>query len=507
MRGNTGGTRKPDDAMIFALGPFVLDVSRGTLLRDGHVQSLRPKSFEVLLVLVRHAGTLVSKNQLVDDVWHGGSVSDDSITQCIVEIRRLLDDRDKSIVKTVPRRGYVLDAHCVRRMRPDFSSPEQSPGFLPTSRARLFAGASVFAAILLLAMVWRYDAASRSQHDAVAEPGSLPDRIVLDRSEPASLDAYDAYLAGLYYLRAQENGEPIDSMAIEALRKSVDLDGRWAPSRAALGRALHFYASGSSVRDAADRRLSFEASRRQLLKAIEIDPDYGPAYGSLAYVLMAHDQDFAAADALFRRAESLSAPAYWARALFFRYTGELDKAIEQFELAIEQYPHARFLRWQAFDALLCAGRLSESRARFRSLGEAEPGEIPVHWPLAYIAARMGEMERAQSIIDDMSDEDRASVWMAPLLALLGLNAEAEARLQQLEADDDFHPLTHMRTTRALGDPRRSLSYLRGGAESSWKIRLVQCPEAAGELIDDPEFMQILVGVGIPVRGEIAVSMN
>lgn len=509
MRGNTGARRDSGDATIFALGSFVLDVPRGALVRDGKVQSLRPKSFEVLLVLARHAGTLVSKNRLIEDVWRGGCVSDDSITQCIVEIRRVLGDHDKTLVKTVPRRGYVLDAECVRPLPSDYSAHQRMKTFPSTFRARLLAGATIATAMVLVGLGWRYDDATRLPDGVEPEPAmtaSPPAPVLPDYGGPASRDAFEAYLAGLYYLRDQENGEAVDEQAaIVALQKSVELDGRWAPSRAALGRAMHFYASGPA--DAVERHFWFEASRRELLKAVKLDPDYGPAYGSLAFVLMAHDQDFAGADAHFRRAETLGTPAHWARALFYRNTGELGKAIEQFELAIVEYPHARFLRWQAADALLCAGRLSESRARFRALGASEPGEIPVHWPLAYIAARMGETAEAEMIVDEMTDEDRRSIFMAPILALLDRVAEAEARLSRLENDPNFYPLNHMRTTRALGDSRRSLSYLRAGAEKPGRIRSIQCPEAAGDLMDDPEFVQILVSAGIPVGGEIAVTMH
>lgn len=70
---------------------------------------LRPKSFEVLHCLIRHRGMLVTKDQLFDEVWPDVVVTPDSINQCIIEIRKALDDAAHEIVRTLPRRGYLFD--------------------------------------------------------------------------------------------------------------------------------------------------------------------------------------------------------------------------------------------------------------------------------------------------------------------------------------------------------------------------------------------------------------
>jgi DNA-binding winged helix-turn-helix (wHTH) protein len=70
---------------------------------------LRPKSFDVLHYLVQHPQRLVSREELLRAAWPGVVVTDDSLTQCLIEIRKALDDREKSIVRTVPRRGYLFD--------------------------------------------------------------------------------------------------------------------------------------------------------------------------------------------------------------------------------------------------------------------------------------------------------------------------------------------------------------------------------------------------------------
>jgi DNA-binding winged helix-turn-helix (wHTH) protein len=89
---------------------YALDLRRCALLRGGDEVQLRPKSFDVLRYLVEHAGHLVSKEELIQTIWPGISVTDDSLVQCIRDIREALSDDAQRLIKTVPRRGYVLAA-------------------------------------------------------------------------------------------------------------------------------------------------------------------------------------------------------------------------------------------------------------------------------------------------------------------------------------------------------------------------------------------------------------
>jgi len=95
--------------ILFSFGPFILDVSRSLLSCNGEEVSLRPKSFDVLTYLLKHPGRLVSRDELISAVWPDVIVTDDSLTQCLTEIRRALGDDQREIVRTVPRRGYLFE--------------------------------------------------------------------------------------------------------------------------------------------------------------------------------------------------------------------------------------------------------------------------------------------------------------------------------------------------------------------------------------------------------------
>ena len=89
---------------------FTLDLTRG-FLRDGDRDvDLRPKAFQVLHYLASNAGRLVSKQELFDAVWPAVAVSDDSLVQCIRELRHKLGDDNHRLIRTMHRRGYLLDA-------------------------------------------------------------------------------------------------------------------------------------------------------------------------------------------------------------------------------------------------------------------------------------------------------------------------------------------------------------------------------------------------------------
>jgi DNA-binding winged helix-turn-helix (wHTH) protein len=91
-------------------GRFEVDRMRGCVRVGERTIDVRPKAFEVLRYLAENAGRLVSKAELHEAVWGNVVVCDDSLVQCIRELRQKLGDVDHALIKTVPRRGYLLEA-------------------------------------------------------------------------------------------------------------------------------------------------------------------------------------------------------------------------------------------------------------------------------------------------------------------------------------------------------------------------------------------------------------
>ena len=118
---------------VYHFDQFRLDVERGTLHGPGEsVLTVRPKAFALLRYLVENPGRLHGRTELLETLWPGVVVTDDSLTQCISDLRHAFGDRAPHVLRTVPRRGYMLTA----KVSTDTTAPgpPQPPG---TSGPRL----------------------------------------------------------------------------------------------------------------------------------------------------------------------------------------------------------------------------------------------------------------------------------------------------------------------------------------------------------------------------------
>lgn len=120
-----------DDFHTYTFGAFTLDTVNGTLLKDGVEIDLRPQSFDILRVLVSRSGILITREELQSAVWGHTVVTDGSLAQCLIDIRKALGDSDRKIICTVSRRGYILNLPVVVQTEPTIDkSPavsERSP--------------------------------------------------------------------------------------------------------------------------------------------------------------------------------------------------------------------------------------------------------------------------------------------------------------------------------------------------------------------------------------------
>jgi adenylate cyclase len=95
---------------LLRFGSFTLDLERLTLNGPAGPANLRRKSFDVLRYLAERAGRVVTKEELIKAIWPDVTVGDESLTKCISEVRQAIGDEGQSVIKTVPRRGYLFDA-------------------------------------------------------------------------------------------------------------------------------------------------------------------------------------------------------------------------------------------------------------------------------------------------------------------------------------------------------------------------------------------------------------
>src|SRR4051794_22793157 len=190
------------------LNGYTLDLDQARLFdQHGQAVELRPQALAVLLELGRRHGELVTKLDLSARVWPGVSVTDDSLVQCVVEIRRAIGDTRQHVVRTMPRRGYLLIV----------DATDTAPRDVQTFYR--FAAALAMMAVAIV-LVWQFllpgaDPGRRDAHDRiVADVAVLPLR-VLNASREGSPDGN-----GLAYMIASDLARNPDLHIVSTLATS-----------------------------------------------------------------------------------------------------------------------------------------------------------------------------------------------------------------------------------------------------------------------------------------------
>ena len=96
---------------LYEFDSFCVDVSARVLLREGKPVPVSPKVFETLLLLVERHGEIVSKDEMMSELWPATFVEEANLTQNIFTLRKILGEKNGTkFIETVPRRGYRFAA-------------------------------------------------------------------------------------------------------------------------------------------------------------------------------------------------------------------------------------------------------------------------------------------------------------------------------------------------------------------------------------------------------------
>jgi DNA-binding winged helix-turn-helix (wHTH) protein len=106
----------------YEFGSYRLDMPGGTLFREGNRVALPPKVAEFLVSLVQAAGSVVTREQLLQQVWPGSVIEEGSLSSHISILRKALGTapNGQDFIETLPKRGYRFAAHV---KRPGFAAP------------------------------------------------------------------------------------------------------------------------------------------------------------------------------------------------------------------------------------------------------------------------------------------------------------------------------------------------------------------------------------------------
>ncbi len=406
----TGAARMPQHQVRLPL--HIIDLSAHELRSaTGDHVDLRPRSFAVLRLLAENAGRLVTKDEIIAKVWNDAVVTEDSLTQCVADIRKAIGDEARRILRTVPRKGYVLVAAQRTSELPGRVPDRPSLAIMPF---RSFDGPA--------SDVFAYGVASEIINE-------------LARNKDLRLIARDSSfpLAG-QQLRAQELGEwlGVRYLAEGSVRRTKDMlfvdvqlvdarDGsiawgdrfsaraadipevqwdiaakiagtlhsgmRETEKRAILGRAprdLDVYEL--TLRGIACKHLfageATQSGRRDLQEAIRRDPNYAPAYVYLGWLNLIDMQLQLTGD--------------------FNFT-QLGDVIGQLSHAIELDPNLPCAYQGLSQAIVFTGDIAQAVTLARRSVELGPSDADNLLFLAVALLQQGEVAEAETIVEKALD--------------------------------------------------------------------------------------------------------
>lgn len=137
----------------FTIGEWEVIPAQGLLRSGDRVEKPEPKVFAVLLALARRNGDLVTRDDLIDEIWDGRPTSDEPINRCLSQLRHHLGDKDRPYryIETLTRRGYRLNTDVELQQS---TEPKQDPEHLTErlgKHSKLWVIAATFVVVIVAA--------------------------------------------------------------------------------------------------------------------------------------------------------------------------------------------------------------------------------------------------------------------------------------------------------------------------------------------------------------------
>lgn len=341
---------------VYEFGPYSLDVGERRLCNAGEIVPLAPKAHDVLVALVRRAGTLVTKRELLDSVWRDVSVEEGVLSVYVSALRKSLGEpvEGAAYIETVPRAGYRFSAGVTRREAlAEPLSMKWPIGVLP-ARPEVSELIGRGRGCLM--------AASRAE---------IPRAVGAFRSAIALDPAYAAAHAGLAVAHCAE-----------AELHVAAPDVAYASARAAALRALAMEATNADAQVALSTVLflsdwNWNGARRSLERALELNADHSEGwllYGRLLEALGYLAEGLAVKQRVLERDPS-SATVHLQIALSYWNQRRYDDMIAWVTRSLELDPHHLLTREYLAGAYLKKGDLDRHMAE--SLTHARAAGCPM----------------------------------------------------------------------------------------------------------------------------------
>jgi DNA-binding winged helix-turn-helix (wHTH) protein len=312
-------------AADFRLGDWIVRPTLAVIQRGNKTVHVTPRAMAVLVYLAQAKGAVVARNELLDAIWPRMSVTQDALSQCLVELRKAFGDNAKtpSIIGTVPKVGVRLIAPIAHLEAPvQASTAEPEP---PTPKLWRRTAAVVVLVVIAGGAAALFAARSnRTQPIGARDPAAMT----------TSANARNLYLSANDYTRRANRLEALPHEE-ELERRAVAEDPNFALGWARLGRThtgMYWYGI-----DRSPARLAL--AEQALRRALALAPDLPEAHVYLANYYYKGVGDDAAALKEFAIAER-SIPhdpeLHFLRASVYRRVGKWAPSLADGEAALEQ---------------------------------------------------------------------------------------------------------------------------------------------------------------------------
>jgi serine/threonine-protein kinase len=453
---------------FYEFGPFRADEVERLLLRDGRPVQLSSKTLDVLLMLLRNAGRLVEKSELMREIWADSFVEDSNLAVTISMLRKALGDgaAEHKYIQTVAKRGYRFVASVREIVEPARSDHAQLPATHRSSEDEI--------AQKIMQLIRSGQAGNSTLHAT--------------HQRSKSTKANQLYLEGRYFWNKRTEGGLLRS--IDCFQQATLEDPQYATAYAGLADAYALLAS-YGVESPHQAQPNAKAAA---LKALQLDPSLAEAYTSLGMISFFYEWNWPEAETQFQRALELN-PNYpfahtWyavglaandrrdeaiehvqrARELdalslitntevgrVYYLCRQYDKAIDAFRRTIDLDPH--FARAHSRLGMTYAAQ-HDFPAAIREFKEGEQlsGKDPyLDGLLGYCAASLGEVEVARGILDKLTrqGQDRFVPAYSIALVCIGLHDRDHAMEWLAKSYEDRSTYLVFAKTDPLLDPVRS----------------------------------------------------
>lgn len=324
------------------IGDWQVDFNSGACVRissagsgqRSEIRRLEPKSCQLLHFLAQQPGQLVSKEQLITQVWPETYATDDTLARTLSRLRTNLDDNAKNpqYIETVPKRGYILIAsvsnispsttQAVERAAANGTADSKNITLRRFNRAQVIIVGIVLAA--LLGYFWLSPAPTQPAKDLLSRADDYYHQMRLADNEMA-IALYQQHLA-----LHPNAAEAYAGLANSLVQKTLRWSGAGDNSATTLTGKV---AAGALANEASQQQLQRAHALAQ--QAVALQPDNATTLKALGFVLSAQG-NFTEAIAVYQRALR-SDPQAWQVQLNI---GELYQAMDAMPLALQAYEAA-----------------------------------------------------------------------------------------------------------------------------------------------------------------------